>query len=680
MRCFKCRMELPEGSNFCQYCGADLTKGYYCPVCGAEVDPKMSFCHKCGVKVQNTTEIAPEDTAARLDLSASTYITTETMFTQPEDNPNEMLPSTERTPEIDVVDECEEIPPSADDLEKEPVPVKKNKNGIRLLVVGILAALFVGVIVFLDGSAQKISPSDAAKRVLYLEIYDLSGDCIGSGSGFPINDSFTIVTNYHVIEDACRLVAKTADGKKTVDVNSVLAYDKDADIAILKSEEALGIFPLPLADSDLVKQGDKVYAVGYPLGISNTLSDGIVSSRYIDENGVDLLQITAPISGGSSGGALLNEDGHVIGVICAYFKDGQNMNLAIASNTLKSMDVLGKDNVAQSLESCYRENHPITKIEPIEPIEPLIPVAPPEESNPPEINEHQKEENESIPCSHSFGAWSVEKEATCEQQGEKVRECSVCGETQQESIPGVDHKYVSGSCIWCGAKDPIKAWSGRWVFSNDIVEADKDNWFEFDFDKKLVRWQATYTNTPPTIREYPFKLTAPNMLEMSQSRDLNEISDRFILNADGTITRNYAGVIGGSYREMSYTLMKLEIFMSLSQQEESPESTAPAFTQKDLQGKWIRTWNYEGHTGYSQYVFSGNKFYWEQRAARPDAVLQERTGTYEINGNYIVFYPESYLEDGTELGADYRLTVSQSEVQVTKETLTFLDGPTYAKQ
>ena len=155
-----------------------------------------------------------------------------------------------------------------------------------------------------------------------MEIYDASDAYAGSGSGFLINDDFTLVTNYHVIKDAYSMIAMAADGEHTVEVDTVLEYDEAADLAILKCSEKIGVSPLVLANSDRVKQGDPVYAVGYPLGIANTLSDGIVSSRYVDENGVDLLQITAPISGGSSGGALLNETGQVTLVLVIVLLSG----------------------------------------------------------------------------------------------------------------------------------------------------------------------------------------------------------------------------------------------------------------------------------------------------------------------------------------------------------------------
>ena len=172
---------------------------------------------------------------------------------------------------------------------------------------------------------------------MYLEMYDKNGNILGCASGFYIENGTTLVTNYHVIDGAHRITVMSYDGELTTTANTVLAYNKKSDLAILKCGTDLGIAPLRLADSDTAKQGDKVYAVGYPLGLANTMSDGIISSRYLDENNIDTLQITAAISHGSSGGALFNDRGSVIGVTSAYYDGGQNLNIAITSNTVQQL-------------------------------------------------------------------------------------------------------------------------------------------------------------------------------------------------------------------------------------------------------------------------------------------------------------------------------------------------------
>jgi hypothetical protein len=99
-----------------------------------------------------------------------------------------------------------------------------------------------------------------------------------------------------------------------------------------------GINPLPLGDSNTVQIGEKIYVAGNPLGLEGTVSDGIISSRR-DRYTKERLQMTAPISPGSSGGPVLNRKGKVIGVSVATFRalEAQNLNFAIPSNYLKAL-------------------------------------------------------------------------------------------------------------------------------------------------------------------------------------------------------------------------------------------------------------------------------------------------------------------------------------------------------
>lgn len=215
---------------------------------------------------------------------------------------------------------------------------KKSKKGILIIIIALTIVAVISVAIwYWYSNKNAMDIQDAANSVLYLEMYDHHDNIIGTASGFIINDGETLVTNYHVIEHAYRILAQTPNGERAVEVNSVISYDNTADLAVLKCDQNSGVAPLILGDSESVRKGDSVYAVGYPLGIVNTLSDGVVSSRYFDENDVDTIQITAPISSGSSGGPLFNKKGEVVGVIAAYYVDGQNLNIAIAANTLSPL-------------------------------------------------------------------------------------------------------------------------------------------------------------------------------------------------------------------------------------------------------------------------------------------------------------------------------------------------------
>ena len=164
-----------------------------------------------------------------------------------------------------------------------------------------------------------------ALSVLMLEIYD-DGEEIATGSGFVMFDNMTLVTNYHVIEDATMIVADSDDGYQYF-ITKVLIADEKKDIAILQFMTPTVMQPLTPSEKT-PRRGENVVAIGSPIGLKNTVSMGNVSSVYTEDD-VSWIQFTAAISHGSSGGALFNDDGEVIGITSAFWEDGQNLNLAI---------------------------------------------------------------------------------------------------------------------------------------------------------------------------------------------------------------------------------------------------------------------------------------------------------------------------------------------------------------
>ena len=159
-----------------------------------------------------------------------------------------------------------------------------------------------------------------------VEITAINSNFSSTGTGFFDDINGTVITNYHVIEDAKQAKIKTYGGKE-YDILKVLGYDEQNDIAIL-STSCTSSTPLVKSSTSVVT-GQKVYALGSSLGLTGTFSEGIVSTASRDIDGTNYIQITAPISHGNSGGPLLNEQGEVIGITSAGFVDGQNLNLAI---------------------------------------------------------------------------------------------------------------------------------------------------------------------------------------------------------------------------------------------------------------------------------------------------------------------------------------------------------------
>ena len=147
------------------------------------------------------------------------------------------------------------------------------------------------------------------------------------GTGVVVEQTGYVVTNYHIIEDAVKIEAGLLDGSGKPFNAKVIGFDEAFDIAVLKFDpDGTDLTAARLGDSDSLAVGDLVYAVGNPMGyLTGSMSMGIVSAldRELDQEesrskgALGLIQIDAPINPGSSGGALLNQSGQVVGITCA---------------------------------------------------------------------------------------------------------------------------------------------------------------------------------------------------------------------------------------------------------------------------------------------------------------------------------------------------------------------------
>jgi S1-C subfamily serine protease len=169
--------------------------------------------------------------------------------------------------------------------------------------------------------------------VVMLEMRDDKNRPISLGSGFFVRPD-VVVTNYHVIEGASDGFAKIVGETSIYHIEGVVGIDKTKDLALLKLKGVIGK-PLILADISKIEVGQEVFAFGNPKGLEGTISTGIISgSNFRKVGSENLIQITAPISPGSSGGPVVNRKGEVIGVAVASLKDGQNLNFAVPSSYL----------------------------------------------------------------------------------------------------------------------------------------------------------------------------------------------------------------------------------------------------------------------------------------------------------------------------------------------------------
>jgi S1-C subfamily serine protease len=191
---------------------------------------------------------------------------------------------------------------------------------------------------------------EANGAVVSIVMADNKGQPIAQGSGFVVTKNGLIVTNYHVIKNGTSAVIKLLDGSFFT-VDGVLAFDKNSDVAVIKAH-GINFKAVALGDSDRLQIGEEVVAIGSPLSLESTVSNGIVSGIRTEalqasgslldqvtapERERKLVQITAPISHGSSGGPLFNMAGEVVGITSSALIGGENLNFAVPINDVKPM-------------------------------------------------------------------------------------------------------------------------------------------------------------------------------------------------------------------------------------------------------------------------------------------------------------------------------------------------------
>jgi len=173
--------------------------------------------------------------------------------------------------------------------------------------------------------------------VVVIHAYDYNEELASQGSGVIINDEGYLVTNYHLLKGNERV--EVLHNKKIIQYSDIIGIDVERDILILKIES--GKIPaIKIGDSKTINIGEKVYAIGSPLGFENTISEGIISGlRNYDEFGGKFIQITASISHGSSGGAVVNDKGELIGISTLTAMEGQNLNFAIPIDDVLDVEI-----------------------------------------------------------------------------------------------------------------------------------------------------------------------------------------------------------------------------------------------------------------------------------------------------------------------------------------------------
>ncbi|MFA0783457.1 trypsin-like peptidase domain-containing protein [Fervidibacter sacchari] len=210
----------------------------------------------------------------------------------------------------------------------------------RLLTLSVLMAS-------LATAQEAVDWSSLVGKVMPAVVTIVSADAkdIVQGSGFIISSDGKIVTNFHVVAGKPAILARRSDGSFLV-IKGILALDKTNDLAVLQAEGRNLPF-VQLGDSDKVKVGEAICVIGSPMLLEGTVSAGIISAVRELRDGRKLLQITAPISEGSSGSPVFNRKGEVIGVASFTLSEGQNLNFAVPSNAVK--DLLHRPGISTKL-------------------------------------------------------------------------------------------------------------------------------------------------------------------------------------------------------------------------------------------------------------------------------------------------------------------------------------------
>jgi serine protease Do len=174
----------------------------------------------------------------------------------------------------------------------------------------------------------------ARRSVVIVSFNGRDGRTKGLGSGFVVSSDGLIATNLHVIGEARPIVVQTADGKK-YDVKSIHATERKMDLALLKID-ANGLPALPLGDSNTLKQGQRIVALGNPQGLKFSVVAGVVSGRR-EIDGKPMFQLAIPIERGNSGGPMLDMQGRVHGILTLKDLRTANLGFAVAINALKPL-------------------------------------------------------------------------------------------------------------------------------------------------------------------------------------------------------------------------------------------------------------------------------------------------------------------------------------------------------
>lgn len=224
----------------------------------------------------------------------------------------------------------------------------------------VIGALALGQVANAQDLPGEIVYERCSGAVVQLRVLDDLGRVKSTGSGVVFKDSAWLITNNHILERGGLLLANK--GADRLDLKEIVRSDADADILIVRIDPATfpdtwaNIPPLQPVRFDGLRPGQRVFTIGNPRGLDNTIADGVLSARRVDEETHKrMLQISAPISPGSSGGGVFDARGRLIGISTFIYRPGisQNLNFAVSIE-----DVILWDRKDTRLDIKQVEMHP----------------------------------------------------------------------------------------------------------------------------------------------------------------------------------------------------------------------------------------------------------------------------------------------------------------------------------
>jgi S1-C subfamily serine protease len=226
----------------------------------------------------------------------------------------------------------------------------------------LLAASLAAIGVFFVAGAQALEPDKVFEKaspsvVTVVAMRDPTSKEFQSGSGIVI-DPDTVITNCHVLQGGKVVVVKI--GKRILPAKLQFP-DVERDLCQLSVAD-LQAPAIQFSSTSTLRVGQRVFAIGNPRQLELTMSDGIISSLRDSKDGAPIVQTTAPISPGSSGGGLFDTEGRLIGITTFQRRDSQNLNFALPVDWIRDVPARGKENLAK-----YKAGAPVSAPAPIAP-------------------------------------------------------------------------------------------------------------------------------------------------------------------------------------------------------------------------------------------------------------------------------------------------------------------------